>query len=330
MPAVHQCRSVLFDVTLSNMAGRSPFPTLQLACVQIDPASTPLVSSLRGHDDAIGKANAVAPAAGAEVKASTRGKAATASSTAGVVSGGGTAKSAAAASSAPTEVGTSGNVAGTVSSPLPALDALINTEIHTPRADGGGALAGGGGNGGNGGNGGKKKSFFTKRFFVGAEKGGGARGNAGLGVAAADNGSEFSALSAANAKGRDPSEVNGRNLTSSSAGRNAPGSATNAESNVHGSDNDAGVGTAGAGTSLSLPRKGQGRPGRSTLTSGGSRANRRTAAAAAAAGDSAGRENSSGGPGGGRTGLGVSKGSRASVFSSRGISGGGGVQDRPR
>lgn len=84
----------------------------------------------------------------------------------------------------------------------PTLDALINTEIHTPPADGSGGVGAGGG-------GGKKKGFFTKkRFFVGTEKSSTGKNNcsanAGGGRQHDDNG--FSALSAANAKGREPSQ----------------------------------------------------------------------------------------------------------------------------
>lgn len=102
----------------------------------------------------------------------------------------------------------------------PAFDALINTDMQTPRGDGVSATDGAVTDGT-----GKKKGFF--RFFSGTDKdkgsggrsgaGDGAVGEATAGVSRRDD--PLSALAAANAKARESVEVNGQNPSSSTAVR---------------------------------------------------------------------------------------------------------------
>lgn len=106
----------------------------------------------------------------------------------------------------------------------PAFDALINTDMQTPRGDGVAATDGAVTD-----STGKKKGFF--RFFSGPDRdkgsggrsgaGGGGVGAAAAGVSRRDDGS-LSALAAANAKAREPVEVNGQNPSSSAAVRSTP------------------------------------------------------------------------------------------------------------
>lgn len=151
-------------------------------------------------------------------------------------------------------------------SPPAALDALINTEIHTPRGDGGGGVgAGTGGNGAGNGLAVKKKSgLFGRRFFVGAEKnaagrgngggassGGGGSGGGGGGSGAGQQDHMFSALSVANTKGRDPAGVDERGSSSSRADKGGSGSA------VSGGAHGASAGASRSGvSSASSSRKG--------------------------------------------------------------------------
>lgn len=108
--------------------------------------------------------------------------------------------------------------AGSITALAGPLDALINTEIHTPRPDFGGVLGATSGDGAaaNGAGtchtGGKKKGFFSKRFFGGTEKNAAGRNgsNNNSSGGGGGNGGRYnddpsaSAFSNANLKGRDP------------------------------------------------------------------------------------------------------------------------------
>lgn len=95
------------------------------------------------------------------------------------------------------------------------LDALINTDILTPRADAGfGGGAGGGGNGG----GVKKKGFIVRRFFGVAEKGANGRGGGGPGALGRGDDAPSTALANANLKAREPPVPRGANHQGNAGG----------------------------------------------------------------------------------------------------------------
>lgn len=166
------------------------------------------------------------------------------------------------------------------SMPTPGLDALINTEIHTPRGDGssdGGDIAAANGGGAVGV---KKKGF--KRFFVGAEKSANGRSgsNSGATATARSDDASSSAFLNANLKAREPTEVRGPNQHHTSPSSSSGAASRGGQHDAHGSYGTAppGVGKNGASTKratgISVVSSTANRSGRSSHTSSGVRGSR--------------------------------------------------------
>ena len=195
----------------------------------------------------------------------------------------------------------------------PPIDALINTDIQTPRTDGSGfgdvsgANAAGSSSSGSGGM--KKKWSLAKMFFAGGDKYSGGRNAAGTDGGAwtgQHDDSASNALSAANAKGRDPPEANGKKTASKStshgsASRGGPqgGAQGGAQEGAGASASDSNAPTQGFGGGMARvggwgnARSTKALPAtaaRSGLTAGWGRASRDNAAAITT--DAAGGDNS--------------------------------------
>lgn len=213
------------------------------------------------------------------------------------------------------------------------LDAFINTEILTPRADGGGILGASSGDGSvtNGAHvavtGVKKKGFFVvKRFFVGSEKNGAGRngtstnglsGSGGMGGRQHDDPSA-SAFSNANLKARGSTEMSSSNRTTGSTGMSVNMTTTTANNNNinenGGGGGGGGVSDASSGEAAAGNRGGgavppgcvdqstastSSRSARSTLSNVGNRTINRGGGALSAVGISSSGHSSAAAPGGG-------------------------------
>lgn len=140
------------------------------------------------------------------------------------------------------------------------FDALINTEIVTPRADGGGpGVSTGDGHAANGESNAasvKKKGFSVKRFFVSAEKSPNGRStygvSSGSGVGGSAGGrysddSPANALANAGRKARDPAEMMGAASNSSNKKSSGPSGGEISSGHGSGGGNNNPGGSAGAG-----------------------------------------------------------------------------------